>query len=120
MEFTIDPGYLSSITVEEILNPYSNKTELTADEVIQALKHTSTIRSLSSKDHPEFTALRESLECQGYIYVQRGWWNGDVVLKPFILNGFKFKKGNRFLCASALGVAMKCAEDRGSKKLLLL
>jgi len=60
--------------------------------------------SQATIDHPEFTKLRNKLDKLGYIEVQRLWWNGDRVLKPFKLNGMAFKKGDQFPCASALAV----------------
>ena len=63
-------------------------------------------------DHPEFTKIRNRLEKQGYIQIERGWANGDRVVKPFSLNGFKFKKHDKFLCASALDIWMSVKEKR--------
>ena len=63
-------------------------------------------------DHPEFTKMRNRLEKQGYIRIERGWINGDRVVKPFSLNGFKFKKHDKFLCASALDIWMSVKEKR--------
>lgn len=117
MEFTIDLEYLKGVTVKKDLSPYKGKEDLTADELIGALKWTSNSYEISSIDHPEFTKLREKLENHGYISIQRGWWNGDVVLKPFTLNSFKFKKGARFPCAAALGISIECALARGRKSL---
>jgi hypothetical protein len=119
MNFTIDPEYLTSVTQKTSISPFVNKETLTPDELAEALVYENTSYAISTIDHPEFTKLRESLQCDGYIYVQRGWWNGDEVLKPFTLNGFKFKRGNRFPCAAALGIAIKCAEESGRKSLLL-
>jgi hypothetical protein len=45
--------------------------------------------SIGNEDHPEFAKLREKLGSEGYISIERGWWNGDRVLKPFYLNGNK-------------------------------
>lgn len=59
---------------------------------------------ISHIDHPKFTELRDKLEREGYIKTQRSWWNGDSVLKKFILNGMPFKVGDKFPCASALGI----------------
>ena len=59
--------------------------------------------SVHTEDHPEFKKFRELLGMQGYIEIQRSWINGDVVLKDFYLNGYRFKKGDQFPCASALG-----------------
>lgn len=58
-------------------------------------------------DHPKFAALRNKLEKLGYIKTWREIWNGDRVLKPFVLNGVKFKKGDQFSCGAALGNMLK-------------
>ena len=66
-------------------------------------------------DHPEFTKIRNRLEKQGYIQIERGWWNGDRVIKPFSLNGFKFKKHDKFPCASALDIWLSVEEKKLTK-----
>ncbi len=62
--------------------------------------------SLGSIDHPEFTKVRERLGQEGFILIERGWWNGDRTLKPFKLNGLDFKPGDKFPCASALSIQL--------------
>jgi len=57
----------------------------------------------SHVDHPSFTALREHLGARGYIEMERGWWNGDKVLKPFKLNTYDFMPGEQFSSGSAMG-----------------
>ena len=63
-------------------------------------------------DHPEFTKMRNRLEKQGYIQIEHGWTNGDRALKPFSLNGFKFKKHDKFPCATALDIWLSMKEKR--------
>jgi hypothetical protein len=63
-----------------------------------------------TEDHPEFAKLRSDLEAQGFIEVERMWWNGDRVLRPFTLNDFSFKKGDQFPCGSAFGVKIAAAK----------
>jgi len=58
--------------------------------------------SISTKDHPAFTELRDRLEQEGFIKTER-WSNGDRVLKPFYLNNMFFDVGEQFSCAPALG-----------------
>lgn len=53
-------------------------------------------------DHPAFAALREHLGREGFIEIERGWRNGDRVIKPFYLNDVFFDKGKKFVCASAM------------------
>ena len=66
-------------------------------------------------DHPEFTKMRNRLEKQGYIQIEHGWINGDRVLKPFSLNGFKFKKHDKFPCASAMDIWLSVKEKKLTK-----
>jgi hypothetical protein len=62
--------------------------------------------SYGTKDHPEFTKLRNKLCKLGYILIEALYWNGDRVLKPFKLNELTFKRGESFLCACALGIKL--------------
>ena len=55
-----------------------------------------------SVDHPAFAALRKHLSNNGFIKMETGWSNGDVVTKPFYLNEVYFDVGEQFLCASAM------------------
>ena len=66
-------------------------------------------------DHPEFTKMRNRLEKQGYIQIEHGWINGDRALKPFSLNGFKFKKHDKFPCASAMNIWLSVKEKKLTK-----
>lgn len=66
-----------------------------------------TVKTTSTIDHPEFTKLRNELGDLGYITIQRSWWNGDKVVKPFKLNGMIFRKGETFPCAAALATHIK-------------
>jgi hypothetical protein len=59
--------------------------------------------SHGSVDHPAFSELRDHLESRGYISTERGWSNGDRVLKPFYLNGKYFEEEDAFPCATAMG-----------------
>ena len=105
MKFTIDPAYLTSITIRKNFEPTWSDTE---EDLVKALKHDPTrCYSISNQDHPEFEKLREQLGRDGYIKIERGWWNGDIVTKPFILNGVKFKTGEQFPCAPALSYTLK-------------
>jgi hypothetical protein len=104
MDFTINPAYLTDVTIHEEWNTYTNNGRVpTAEELLLILQGKGNCSSTSSADHPEFTKLREQLGADGYISIQRGQWNGDSVLKPFTLNGRKFKVGAQFSCGSAMG-----------------
>ncbi len=58
--------------------------------------------ALSHIDHPSFTETREFLESKGFIQIERTWWNGDRVLKPFYFNNVLMLEGAQFSCASAM------------------
>jgi len=105
-KFEIDEEYLNSITVHKVFIPYDGKMNLTSDELLEVLRYDGHQTSISSKDHPKFTELREELERLGYIKIERAWWNGDSVLKPFKLNDLPFKKHDQFSCAAALGIRL--------------
>jgi hypothetical protein len=102
MNFEIDEQYITWV-----------KHTGTMDLMFTETGETKEVTFSSMIDHPEFTKLREQLGAEGYIRIERGWWNGDSVLKPFTLNGWKFKEGNQFPCASALAVSIECAKKYG-------
>lgn len=105
MDFTIDPAYLTSVSIRKEWNTYTQNGRVPTDEeLLLILQGKGTVTMGSSEDHPEFARLREQLGEQGYISIERGWVNGDRVEKPFTLNGRKFKVGEQFSCASAMGV----------------
>jgi hypothetical protein len=97
MKFTINPDYLTSITIH-----IDHIKSLPEDEQLIAKLKGHQFSSTRSKDHPEFAKLRERLGEEGFIKIERGWWNGDRVIKPFQLNAKKFKTGDKFCSASAI------------------
>ena len=101
-EFEIDPCYLTDITVVERFSKYQSRSELTPDEMVEVLLGKDRMTITSNKDHPNFAALREELGRDGFIKIERGWWNGDRVTKPFKLNGKTFRPGEQFSCAAAM------------------
>lgn len=64
-------------------------------------------KAYGTKDHPEFNKLRISLFNDGFIKIEKGWWNGDRVLKPFTLNGYEFNINEQFPCAAAMKFRIK-------------
>jgi len=110
MDLYIDEAYLADVTVRTEFGGYKDRTDLTADELIDLLKNPVRAVMIGSKDHPEFTKLREQLGQQGFIKIERSWNNGDCVLKPFRLNGVKFKKHDQFPCAVAMKGHLKFAK----------
>jgi len=107
MDFYIDEAYITDVMVRTEYPRYNDRTNLTAEELISVIKNPSPSVGIGTKDHPEFNRLREQLERDGYIQVQRGWWNGDRVLKTFSLNSVKFKKHDQFPCAAAMKYHLK-------------
>lgn len=64
--------------------------------------HTGAILA-NSVDHPAFDDLRKRLAGQGYIQIpEYPCWNGDRVLKPFILNRATFNIGDKFCSGAAI------------------
>lgn len=117
MKFTIDETHLTSITIRKEYDMYRNtpKDELTNEQLVRIIKGDSICTTISNEDHPEFAKLRNMLGEQGYIHIERGWVNGDRVIKPFTLNDIKFKKGDRFVSAGAMGVAIRVAKQCSKK-----
>jgi hypothetical protein len=111
-KFDLDTAYLTDVTVRQSWGMYAHKKleELETDEVIKILKGLDQCSSTSTVDHPEFAKLRDQLEQDSYIETQRGWWNGDRVLKPFVFNGVEFRAGDQFCCASAMSGHLKFAK----------
>lgn len=102
MHFNIDSSFLCQVTIRESGNTYLGKTSPTEDDLVEYIKGHGNWSSMRNEDHPEFARLRETLGQAGYIKIQRGWWNGDFVLKEFYLNGARFRKGEQFSCGSAI------------------
>jgi hypothetical protein len=101
-QFTIDEKFICDVIVRTEFDLIKDRTNPTHDDLIKILKGYDKMVSTSNKDHDEFTKLREELCRLGYIEIERGWWNGDRVLKPFIFNSKKFKKNEKFPCAGAM------------------
>lgn len=68
-----------------------------------------------SVDHPAFAALREHLDRNGFIKIEKGWVNGDRVIKPFCLNEVYFDIGDKFVCASAMLNHLKFRKKYGNE-----
>lgn len=117
MDFTIDDQYLTSVSIRKEYNCLTGDKE---EDLIKVLKGYDKIISHGSEDHPEFTKLRNSLEESGYIKTVRNHWNGDTVLKPFTLNGLRFKKGEKFCCGCAMKghieIGIKYQKERDARK----
>lgn len=106
--FYLDLEYFKSITIHKEYHRAKDPQNPTQEELIAILKHGPiSMTSTSSDDHPEFKKLRYYLGENKFIYIERGWWNGDRVLKPFKLNGLLFKKGDKFCSAGAMHYDME-------------
>lgn len=116
MDFQIGEEFLTSVSVTKFYPPHHGKEELTDEELLDVIRSPHTMSITSSQDHEEFTKLRNQLGDEGYIKIERGWWNGDRVTKPFTLNGVKFKKGEQFSCACAMGIHLEIARKYSKKK----
>lgn len=114
MNFDIDPAFLTDVTVTKTYTPHQNKTDLTAEELLDVIKYSHTITSHGSDDHPEFAQLRNQLEAEGFIACERNWWNGDRVLQPFFLNGVPFFPDDQFPCAGAMSGHLKFKHKYGA------
>ena len=104
MRFEIDEKYLCQVNIVKEWGMYDHIpfNELTHEQLIKIIKGEDRYRSTSHDDHPEFSELRNKLEKEGFIKCERGWWNGDRVLKPFTLNGARFRKDEKFCSGAAI------------------
>ena len=116
-QFTIDESFICDVTVRTEHDFIKDRINPTHDDIIKILKGYDKSYSTSNKDHDEFTKLREELGSLGYIEIQRGWWNGDRVLKSFKLNEWTFLKGEKFCSASAMSNSINCARKFGWKRI---
>jgi hypothetical protein len=108
-KFTIDEKYICDVTVRTEHDFIKDRNNPTNEDLIKILKGWDKSVSISNKDHDEFTKLRNLLEEQGYIKTERGWWNGDRILKSFKLNEWTMRRGHKFPCAAAMKVSIECA-----------
>jgi len=118
-QFTIDESFIKDVSVRQSWSMYQGKNpdDLTPNDLMKILKGEDILTSHSTQDHPMFTELREQLGREGYISIQRGWWNGDRVLKGFKLNEWTFRKGDQFSSATAMKNSILCARQHGWKSI---
>jgi hypothetical protein len=102
MNFKLDDSFAWDISIREEWSIHDNKPNLTPKELLEVIKGVGKSASISNDDHPDFKALRNQLEELGYIECERGWWNGDRVLKPFTLNDVAFEVHEKFPCGAAM------------------
>ena len=101
-QFYLDEMLDWEVTVRKEWNSYLSKEVVTDEDLVEVIKGNGECSSTGSDDGPEFKELRNQLEELGYITCERMWWNGDRVVKPFQLNGLRFKKNTQFSCGAAL------------------
>lgn len=116
MIFTIDESKKFDVNIRSVHSYLENPENPTADDLIKILKGTHQITSMRNDDSPEFKALRNQLEAEGYIECQRNWWNGDYVLKPFTLNGVKFEVNSKFYCGGAMRSHLEWEREYENKR----
>jgi hypothetical protein len=110
MNFEIDPEYVTEVTVHQTYYRHADKNTLTGEELVEVIKNPVVGSMTSTEDHPEFSRLRDRLGELGYISIERGWSNGDRVLKSFSLNGVAFEPGEQFCCAAAMKFHLERAQ----------
>lgn len=116
-QFSINESYICDVSVRTEHDFIKDRNNPTPEDIIKCLKGYDKSVSISNKDHDEFTKLRNQLEELGYIKTERGWWNGDRVLKSFKLNEWTFQKGHKFPCAAAIRCSIECARMHGRKSI---
>lgn len=109
MKIDIDESFLTSVNIRNEWSMFKHIApgDLTPDQVFKMIKGEDRCSWQSSEDHPEFKKLREQLATDGYIEIERRWWNGDSVIKTFTFNDQKFKKGDQFPSACAMSGHLK-------------
>lgn len=103
-KFYINPDFLTDVRVTEKMR-FSLAVAWEISRVPPELRDMFDGREVEvakSVDHPEFAKLRNLLEAKGLIETERNWWNGDRVLKYFVLNGKIFHPEEQFPCAAAM------------------
>ena len=116
-QFTIDEQFITDVVVRTEHDFIKDRKNTSHEDLIKILKGHDKSVSISNKDHDEFTKLRNHLEKLGYIKCERGWWNGDRVLKSFKLNEWTFRKSHKFPCAAAMRVSIDCARKNKWKSI---
>jgi len=116
MNFTIDESKPFDVSIRSVHSYLENPENPTADDLIKILKGVYQSISIRHDDSPEFKSLRNQLEAESYITCERGWWNGDRVLKPFTLNGVKFEVDDKFCCGGAMRIHLEWEREYENKR----
>jgi hypothetical protein len=106
--FEIAEEYMTSVSTRTVVYDLENEENPTENDLLKIMQGTHIKYTVSgSDDHPEFTKFRNSMSEDGFIKIERGWWNGDMVLVPFYLNGKYFQVGDQFPSAPAMAGYLK-------------
>lgn len=116
-QFNIDESFICDVMVRTEYDFIKDRNNPTYDDIIKVLKGRDKSFSIYHKDHDEFTKLRNQLGELGYIKIERGWSNGDRVIKGFKLNEWTFRKGQQFSSATAMRNSIHCARKFGWKSI---
>lgn len=106
-EFFLDEEYITDVSINRTWNVYARKENPTQEDLIAILQDKGWHSIYGNEDHPEFAKLRNQLGEQGYIRIERSWCNGDRVLKPFTLNGYRFRKDEQYPSGAAMKLHLK-------------
>lgn len=109
MNFELDETQDWHPVIRREWNTYLNKDTVTNEDLIAVLQGQGQCSSVSTDDSTEFKALRNQLEAEGYIQCERGWWNGDRVVKTFFLNGVRFDPDDSFPSGAAMKTRLRVA-----------
>ena len=109
MNFELDETQDWHPMYHRVWNTYTNKDTVTSEDLVEVLRGKGQHSVMGSDDSEEFKALRNQLEAEGYIQCQRGWWNGDRVLKTFFLNGVSFDPDDQFPSGAAMKLHLEFA-----------
>jgi hypothetical protein len=115
-EFYLDESLDWNVTTHKEWNSYLIKDVVTDEDLVEVIKGKGQCSITGDDDGPEFKALRNQLEADGYIRCERMWWNGDRVLRAFKLNGVTFRKHDQFSCGSAMKHHLTFTRTRREQK----
>lgn len=100
--FRLPAHAFSIVVIRKEWSMYARKETLTDEELADVLVGKDRCISTNSEDHAEFAELRNLLGAQGFIHIEREWWDEDRVLRPFSLNRKRFNRGDKFVSAGAM------------------
>lgn len=114
MFFELDESQDWHLSFHRQWNEYLVKDTVTDEDLVKVLKGKGNRSIMGTDDSDEFKTLRNQLEAEGYIRCERTWWNGDIVLKRFYLNGVSFDPDDRFPSGAAMKLHLQFARKRNN------